>query len=91
MAKRRGNRGGSRRGRAGSPKECCPRGALLCPERYSDALLRETAMRLNAILALCRARRFQAISFVLDLWRTMARMTLKDVLYGRPPEDPRRA
>jgi len=91
MAKRRGNRGGIRRGKTKSPKECCPREALLCPEKYTDDLLRETAMRLNAILALCRARRFQSISFVLDLWRTMARMTLKDVLFGCPPQDPRRA
>lgn len=83
MAKRRGNRCGFR--------ECCPRGALLCPARYSDELLRETATRLNVILALCRARRFQAIRFVLDLWRTMARMSLKDVLCGQPPRDPRRA
>jgi hypothetical protein len=48
-------------------------------------------MRLNAILALCRGRRFQAISFVLDHWRAMARMTLEDVLHGLPPQDPRRA
>jgi len=90
MAKRRGNRSGFRRSTP-PPKECCPKQALLCPTRYSDDLLRETATRLNAILALCRDRHFQAISFVLDLWRTMGRMSLKDVLYGRPPEDPRRA
>lgn len=83
MANRRGNRGGNRRGKA--------RPALLCPKKYSDAVLRETATRLNVILAHCRARRFQAIDFLLDLWRTMARMTLKDVLYGLPPQNPRRA
>ncbi len=91
MAKRRGYRGGIRRGKTQSPRECCPREALLCPKKYSDDLLRETAMRLNAILAECRARRFQAISFVLDLWRTMGRMSLEDALQGRPPQDPRRA
>lgn len=91
MAKRRGNCGGPGRGRTRRPRACCPKGALLCPGRYGDVLLRETAARLNAILALSRGRHFQAIGFLLDLWRTLARMTLADVLSGRPPQDPRRA
>lgn len=91
MAKRRGNSGGPERGRRRRPWRCCPKAALLCPERYSDPLLRETAVRLNRVLALSRMRHFQAIRFLLDLWRTMACMSLADVLQGRPPQDPRRA
>ena len=91
MAKRRGSSRGPRRRGTQSPRECCPKEALLCPERYSDPLLRETAVRLNAILALSRRRHFQAIRFLLDLWRTMARMSVEDILHGRPPQDPRRA
>ncbi len=91
MAKRRGNCGGPGRQRTQGPRKCCPKEALLCPERYSDPLLRETAVRLNVILARSRRRHFQATGFLLDLWRTMARMSLKDVLNGRPPQDPRRA
>jgi len=91
MANRRGNSGGPGRGRTRRPRTCCPRRALLCPARYSDPLLRATAIRLNVALARARGRRFQAIRFLLDLWRTMGRMSLKDVLHGRPPQDPRRA
>lgn len=91
MAKRRGNSGGPGRGRTKRIRKCCPDAALLCPERYSDPLLRETAARLNRVLALSQRRHFQAIRFLLDLWRTMARMSLADVLHGRPPQDPRRA
>jgi hypothetical protein len=89
MAKRRGNGRGPGRQRSPSPRQCCPKEALLCPERYSDPLLRETAARLNVILARSRRRHFQAIRFLLDLWRTMLRMSLEDVLRGRLPQDPR--
>ncbi len=92
MAKRRGNSGGPGRGRTRRPGgRCCPKWALACPERYGDPLLRETAVRLNVALARARRRDFQAIRFLLDLWRTMGRMSFEDVLHGRPPQDPRRA
>jgi len=91
MAKRRGNSGGSGRDRTRRPGRCCPKRALACPGKYSDPLLRETAVRLNVALARARRRHFQAIRFLLDLWRTMARMSFEDVLHGRPPQDPRRA
>lgn len=91
MAKRRGVRRGLVRRRTTRPRHCCPKKALLCPERYTDPLLRQTAVGLNSILALCRERHFQAIGFLLDLRSAMARMSLLDVVYGRPPQDPRRA
>jgi len=91
MVKRRGKPCGPGRRRSSPSGGCCPRKALLCPEKYGDPLLRETALRLNLILARSRTRHFQDIRFVLDLWRTMIRMSLPDVLYGRPPQDPRRA
>lgn len=91
MAERRGNSGGPGRNRARRSGRCCPKRALLCPANYGDPLLRETAVRLNVVLARSRRRHFQAIRFLLDLWRTMARMSFEDVLHGRPPQDPRRA
>lgn len=91
MAERRGNPGGPGRDRTRRPRRCRPKRALVRPERYSDPLLRETAARLNLALARARRRHFQAIRFLLDLWRTMGRMSLEDVLHGRPPQDPRRA
>ncbi len=91
MAKRRGNDRGPGRRRPPPPRQCCPKEALLRPERYGDPLLRETAARLNVVLARSRRRHFQAIRFLLDLWRTMLRMSFEDVIRGRPPQDPRRA
>lgn len=92
MAERRGNSRGPGRSKARRPGKCCPKRALLCPARYSDPLLRKTAVRLNVALARSRRRDFQAIRFLLDLWRATRRMSLGDVLYGRPPpQAPRRA
>lgn len=89
VERRRSSRG--RRKRKAVHGCSCPGDAILCPDRYSDRLLRGTAARINRVAREARSRHFQEIRFLLDLWRAMHGMSLEDVLHGRPPEGPRRA